>query len=547
MKRNLLVIMIIAAMVATVGFMFADDEKKASLGVYLSMTVDELKDGSGDVTKTTAVVVDALVPGGAAEKAGLIKDDEILSFDGNDVTSGEELIELISAHAPGDLVAITVKRGEEKLSFDVTLGERQDMPKFAAKKIRKTIHMKKGEGGKFVVRKDNGDVEVIHLESIDADGEGHVWVSEDGKNISKGKFVIKTDDGDLKVISEGDVDIDAEGHTWVSSKDGDEKVIFFTSKDGEHGEHDVKVIGHGDADANIWISKEDGEKMHFKSEHDGENNFIFFSDDDDEMKNVIKLKLNGMKMDTKKLKIQMKKLHERMENMDDVELSDEQKAKMHARMSSMLEKMENIEIDFDSDKMKALHDKMENMEIHVDFDDEKMEALHMEKMDIHVEIDDEKMEALHEKMENMNITVDFDDEHMEKMHVKMEAMHGKMEMMEILVEACENCEEGEECDECKDNDHKVITIKRIGGAHGQHGELIELKELKELKGLKKIELMFDDDGKVTFNGKEFEDRDALKEYLHSDEFKAEHGDVDVDVKVKKLKKIIKIEKVKEEK
>ncbi|WP_218975305.1 S1C family serine protease [Miniimonas arenae] len=63
-----------------------------------------------------------LTPGGPAETAGVQPGDVILAIDGQPVTLPEELIVAIRAHAPGDVVTLTVREGGTEREVAVTLG-----------------------------------------------------------------------------------------------------------------------------------------------------------------------------------------------------------------------------------------------------------------------------------------------------------------------------------------------------------------------------------------------------------------------------------------
>jgi S1-C subfamily serine protease len=80
-------------------------------------------------------------PGGPAEKAGLQGGDEdlrfqageyttggdvILQVDGKNVVQPDDLARYVSAHKPGEKVALTLLRGGERKRVEVTLGERPD-------------------------------------------------------------------------------------------------------------------------------------------------------------------------------------------------------------------------------------------------------------------------------------------------------------------------------------------------------------------------------------------------------------------------------------
>lgn len=68
-------------------------------------------------------IVAEVTPGGAAEKAGIKANDVIVSFNGKEILSVNDLIEQIDFLKPGDTVDITVIRGEtEEVKLKITLG-----------------------------------------------------------------------------------------------------------------------------------------------------------------------------------------------------------------------------------------------------------------------------------------------------------------------------------------------------------------------------------------------------------------------------------------
>lgn len=66
--------------------------------------------------------IDLIVPGSAAEQAGIQRGDLIVKFDDKPIERYDELPPLVRERKPGDKVAIVVRRGEETLTVDVTLG-----------------------------------------------------------------------------------------------------------------------------------------------------------------------------------------------------------------------------------------------------------------------------------------------------------------------------------------------------------------------------------------------------------------------------------------
>jgi serine protease Do len=83
--------------------------------------------------KTGLSVIERVYEGGAAEKAGLKKDDELVAIDGVPVKSADDLIREVSRHRPGDQIAIKYIRGDEELEVRVTLVDRRE---FLAQLIR---------------------------------------------------------------------------------------------------------------------------------------------------------------------------------------------------------------------------------------------------------------------------------------------------------------------------------------------------------------------------------------------------------------------------
>jgi hypothetical protein len=69
-------------------------------------------------------VVKRVIPGTAAEKAGLKAGDVLVSLDGQPVRSGGEFVRTIGKHRPGERVTLVVRRGKQTVTLEVTLGQR---------------------------------------------------------------------------------------------------------------------------------------------------------------------------------------------------------------------------------------------------------------------------------------------------------------------------------------------------------------------------------------------------------------------------------------
>jgi len=74
-----------------------------------------------NLDKIEGVFIGKVLPGGAAEIAGMKDNDVIISVDNVNVNSTAELQEQISKHRPGDKVVVEVKRDNKRKPFNVTL------------------------------------------------------------------------------------------------------------------------------------------------------------------------------------------------------------------------------------------------------------------------------------------------------------------------------------------------------------------------------------------------------------------------------------------
>ncbi|MDK2811997.1 MAG: serine protease Do [Petrotoga sp.] len=95
--------------------------QRAYLGVYISNITEELKKSLGLEVDKGAYVQD-LVPGGAAEKAGIKVNDVIVEVNGKKIENVDDLTSLISTYPAGTTVEVVVDRFGERITFNVTLG-----------------------------------------------------------------------------------------------------------------------------------------------------------------------------------------------------------------------------------------------------------------------------------------------------------------------------------------------------------------------------------------------------------------------------------------
>jgi S1-C subfamily serine protease len=87
------------------------------------------------------ILIERVLPGGAAEKAGLhggtqrayqgnipvmLGGDLIVAMDGQEITSPQDLSAAMNSHRAGDTITITIFRGRKRMDVKVTLGDARD-------------------------------------------------------------------------------------------------------------------------------------------------------------------------------------------------------------------------------------------------------------------------------------------------------------------------------------------------------------------------------------------------------------------------------------
>jgi len=111
--------------------------RRPALGVVTLPISPDIADDLG-LASDSGLLIIRVVPGGAAERAGLkggteraylgnmpimVGGDLIVAIDGQDVQDQQELSRVMNSHRAGDTVKITVYRGKRRMDVEVTLGE----------------------------------------------------------------------------------------------------------------------------------------------------------------------------------------------------------------------------------------------------------------------------------------------------------------------------------------------------------------------------------------------------------------------------------------
>ncbi|MEM8487715.1 MAG: Do family serine endopeptidase [Bacteroidota bacterium] len=78
-----------------------------------------------DVPRGAAQIV-SIMPGSAAEKAGLQNSDIVIAVDGRELQDSNQIRTIVGNKNPGDRVALDIVRGSREMSITVTLAERPD-------------------------------------------------------------------------------------------------------------------------------------------------------------------------------------------------------------------------------------------------------------------------------------------------------------------------------------------------------------------------------------------------------------------------------------
>jgi len=92
-----------------------------SLGVVITENNEAVANELNLKTDKGIVVVE--VPEGSARKAGIKKNDVIISVDGKEIIKSEDLIAYIRSKKVGDIVTLTIDRSGKKMDVKVQLGE----------------------------------------------------------------------------------------------------------------------------------------------------------------------------------------------------------------------------------------------------------------------------------------------------------------------------------------------------------------------------------------------------------------------------------------
>ena len=114
--------------------------KRPSLGIVSYAIGPDLAEQMG-LAVDSGILIEQVIPGGAAEKAGLrggteqayvgntpilLGGDLIVAIDGQRVTDPQEINAVMEKHQAGDTVSVTFYRGQKQITLKLIAGEARD-------------------------------------------------------------------------------------------------------------------------------------------------------------------------------------------------------------------------------------------------------------------------------------------------------------------------------------------------------------------------------------------------------------------------------------
>ncbi len=236
---------------ARVGEDDADAPKQGWLGVSIKTVSDEMADQLE--IEGRGILVVNVIKDSPAELGGIQANDVIMAIN-DDAVTGEvgNVVELVSGHAPGEEIDVTVLRGGEEQTLSITLSSRAeikeglwkfDVAPFAEIEENVTAHgkmLRRGAGGEWVFE-DLGDLTNIkelrdQLQLDIPGGASHftkVFVDGNSKSV---KLEIKTDEGELSITQEDGGEITV---TRTDENDTETTIVYENEDDLAEGDPDA--------------------------------------------------------------------------------------------------------------------------------------------------------------------------------------------------------------------------------------------------------------------------------------------------------------------
>ncbi|MBA2704444.1 MAG: PDZ domain-containing protein [Blastocatellia bacterium] len=213
---------------------FAEDVSKDNMARY-------------NLREVRGVGITQVVKDSPAEKAGLRKDDVILRFDGENVTSARKLNRLVSEVAPDQSVRLAISRGGSEQEVSVTIGKRNESLN-AGEGFRALQGMPDLRG---LMAPEGRGGNVWKWESPEQGGDGMVFAFGNNRRIGVSTMQLTKQLADYFGVAEGQgVLVTSVADDSPAAKAGIKAGDVITAVDGE------KVDGAGDVARGINKKKE---------------------------------------------------------------------------------------------------------------------------------------------------------------------------------------------------------------------------------------------------------------------------------------------------
>jgi serine protease Do len=209
---------------------YAEDISKENMGRY----------GLSDVR---GIGITEIVKDSPAEKAGLKKDDVIVRFEGESITSVRKLNRLVSEAAPDHTVRLTVSRGGAEQEVSVTLAKRNEAQNFFGSAMPNEI-FKNLPNGSFQINPG--------LMEINPGQDGLVYAFGGNRHIGISTQALTKQLADYFGVKDGGLLVTSVSENTPAAKAGLKAGDVITAVDGE------KVESSGDI-ARAINKKEDGD------------------------------------------------------------------------------------------------------------------------------------------------------------------------------------------------------------------------------------------------------------------------------------------------
>ena len=187
--------LVLSAGLAATGHAREESDGTPWLGVYTQSLSDELRDGL-DYKGESGVLVNRVVSGSPADKAGVRKGDIIVSLNSRSVDSSGELADIVQSATPGQKVALKIIRDGDSKSISVELGTRPESENdfdFETPDTPEMPKMPRTPKAPRMPRDHDGGMHMEHFDVPDAPDAPGALRMFDGMNLGRGRLGVRVE------------------------------------------------------------------------------------------------------------------------------------------------------------------------------------------------------------------------------------------------------------------------------------------------------------------------------------------------------------------